>query len=111
MPALHFWWRYHNQDIRRPPATLCLCFDTAWGHLLSFDGGDWHRDGWRFELNGQSLVLSFNAKGPTFPRHHVRLERRGTNENTVWMGFDYKQRFIRLEPLGGVLDVEVQART
>ena len=97
MPV-YFWFSYHNQDIDRPPATLCLCFDPAWGHLLSFDGGDWHQDGWHLDLGAQNLVLSFNARGPTRARHRVRLGR-ATNEDAVWWGFDYRQRFIRLEPL------------
>ena len=97
MPV-YFWFTYRNLALDRPAATLCLAYDPAWGRLLSFDGGDWHHDGWLLDLGAQNLVLSFNARGPTRPRHRVRLTR-APGGDWAWHGFDYRQRFIRLEVL------------
>ena len=102
MPAVHLWWKYHTPALQQPPATLLLIRDTQEGNFLSFDGGKLHRDGWSLELGGQSLVLSFNAGGPARRRHNVRLERSVVNG--WWVGFDYRQRLIHLEPMGGLLD-------
>ena len=100
MPAVHLWWTYHTPALQQRPATLLLIRDTRLGNFLSFNNGELHRDGWSLELDGQSLALSFYARGRAWIRHNVRLER---TMNGWWMGYDDTQRLILLEPMGGLL--------
>ena len=99
MSAAHVYWAYHNSKYPGRPVTLCLIYDTKEGQLLSWNGGVLQKNGWSIDLEGRSLVLSFNARGPTYPRHYVRLERQ---ENGSYLGCDDNQAIIKLEPIGGL---------
>ena len=101
-----FWFRYFNDALLQPgseSALLVLCHDVvrdANGEvttrfLLSFDGGDWHEDGWRVEFGGRHMVLSFNAGGPSRPRHRVRLQASYLFRGMVsFVGYDYRHCFM-----------------
>ena len=91
-----YWFQYINYDLLpRPPSTLVLCHLSDNRRLLSFDGGEWHEDGWRMDLGGRHMVLNFNAKGPSRPRHHVRLQRVSSEGGpSSWVGYDYRHCFM-----------------